>query len=458
MAIVSDTILKTFFKTGDKPTASQFAALIDSMVNKLDDAQLLGLRVYDPQRVYADGDTTLFNFSVYVCIAIQTTGTFKPEDWEKVAGGTEGGLTYRGAWDAENNEPDLIDATPSNSDYYVVSIAGDTNLDGITDWNLGDWAIYNGDFWEKINNSGIVTSGDNYDVDGVGVYGELTGTVLNFKKLVSPHQSVTVSEDQESRQILLDVNFDDEGVSEQQTWSSDKIHQELKQKTDKVSGATKGNFASLDESGNIQDSGASDKDFLSSSAQAEDIPVIPEGHITADNVQAALEELDEIKEPYNPNIQEHIADMENPHQTTKEQVGLGNVTNDQQVSAVGRAASNEVSQNDTTEFESKVSVEFTPQTTGVYIGQWYFELGSTAEGTQMEARVTLNGETIGETMLISRHGLVTQFESVSGMIAGNLAGGTTYTAEILYRKRVNGTPPENHACRIRRARILVLKA
>ena len=38
--IVSDQVLKTFFQTGDKPTASQADPLIDSMVNKLDDAQL----------------------------------------------------------------------------------------------------------------------------------------------------------------------------------------------------------------------------------------------------------------------------------------------------------------------------------------------------------------------------------------------------------------------------------
>jgi hypothetical protein len=38
--IVSDQVLKTFFETGDKPTASQTDPLIDSMVNKLDDATL----------------------------------------------------------------------------------------------------------------------------------------------------------------------------------------------------------------------------------------------------------------------------------------------------------------------------------------------------------------------------------------------------------------------------------
>ena len=43
-AIESRNILKTFFETGDIPTQEQFGTLIDSMVNRLDDRNLLGLR------------------------------------------------------------------------------------------------------------------------------------------------------------------------------------------------------------------------------------------------------------------------------------------------------------------------------------------------------------------------------------------------------------------------------
>ena len=30
----------------------------------------------------------------------------------------------------------------------IVSVAGTTNLDGITDWFVGDWAIFNGGVWQ----------------------------------------------------------------------------------------------------------------------------------------------------------------------------------------------------------------------------------------------------------------------------------------------------------------------
>ena len=39
-----------------------------------------------------------------------------------------------------------------------VSVAGATNLDGITDWKVGDWAMFNGTAWEKIDNTDQVTS------------------------------------------------------------------------------------------------------------------------------------------------------------------------------------------------------------------------------------------------------------------------------------------------------------
>jgi hypothetical protein len=60
-AIESREILKSYFQTGDVPTQDQFATLIDSSVNLVDDRKLLGLKVYDPQLAYEPGDTVIFN-------------------------------------------------------------------------------------------------------------------------------------------------------------------------------------------------------------------------------------------------------------------------------------------------------------------------------------------------------------------------------------------------------------
>lgn len=78
----------------------------------------------------------------------------------KVAGGggSLGAVKYKGTWNASTNTPDLVTATPSQGDYYVVSVSGNTDLDGITDWVVGDWAIYNGSIWQKVDNTELVTS------------------------------------------------------------------------------------------------------------------------------------------------------------------------------------------------------------------------------------------------------------------------------------------------------------
>jgi thiamine pyrophosphokinase len=69
-----------------------------------------------------------------------------------------GGLSYQGTWNASTNTPSLASGVGVNGRYYIVSVAGTTNLDGITDWNVGDWAIFNGSNWQKIDNSDSVVS------------------------------------------------------------------------------------------------------------------------------------------------------------------------------------------------------------------------------------------------------------------------------------------------------------
>lgn len=76
----------------------------------------------------------------------------------KVAGGggITGGVVYQGTWDAFTNTPTLTSGIGTKGYYYVVSVPGNTNLDGITDWQVGDWAIFNGVAWQKVDNSEVV--------------------------------------------------------------------------------------------------------------------------------------------------------------------------------------------------------------------------------------------------------------------------------------------------------------
>jgi len=70
----------------------------------------------------------------------------------------QGDLNYQGTWNATTNSPTLTSSVGTQGYYYVVDVAGTTNLNGITDWQIGDWAIFNGSVWQKVDNTDAVTS------------------------------------------------------------------------------------------------------------------------------------------------------------------------------------------------------------------------------------------------------------------------------------------------------------
>jgi len=68
-----------------------------------------------------------------------------------------GALNYKGTWNASTNDPALASGVGTKGDYYVVSVAGNTNLDGTTLWGVGDWAVFNGSIWQKVDGGSTST-------------------------------------------------------------------------------------------------------------------------------------------------------------------------------------------------------------------------------------------------------------------------------------------------------------
>ena len=93
-----------------------------------------------------------------------------------------GALSYQGTWNASTNTPTLTSSVGTKGYYYVVNVAGSTNLNGITDWLVGDWAVFNGSVWQKVDNTDAVTS-----VNG------LTGTVVLTASSVGAVSSVAAT-------------------------------------------------------------------------------------------------------------------------------------------------------------------------------------------------------------------------------------------------------------------------
>ena len=89
---------------------------------------------------------------------------------QNLIGTIPAGLVFQGTWNAATNTPTLTSGSGTTGNFYIVSTSGSTNLDGVTDWVTGDWAVFieqgGTDAWEKIDNSSVL--------DGAGTGNKLT--------------------------------------------------------------------------------------------------------------------------------------------------------------------------------------------------------------------------------------------------------------------------------------------
>ena len=67
------------------------------------------------------------------------------------------GLIPQGTWNASTNIPD-IEVGAETGYFWIVSIAGTTDIGGITDWEINDWAVKTATGWAKIDNTDKVLS------------------------------------------------------------------------------------------------------------------------------------------------------------------------------------------------------------------------------------------------------------------------------------------------------------
>jgi len=79
---------------------------------------------------------------------------------QNLIGTIPAGLVFQGTWNAATNTPTLASGSGTTGHFYIVSTSGSTNLDGVTDWVTGDWAVFieqgGTDAWEKIDNSSVL--------------------------------------------------------------------------------------------------------------------------------------------------------------------------------------------------------------------------------------------------------------------------------------------------------------
>lgn len=64
---------------------------------------------------------------------------------------TLGGWNYQGSWNAATNSPALVSGSGVAGQYYAVAVAGTTEIDGISSWQVSDKIVFNGTNWEKFD-------------------------------------------------------------------------------------------------------------------------------------------------------------------------------------------------------------------------------------------------------------------------------------------------------------------
>lgn len=106
------------------------------------------------------GSAALLNAGVPFGAATLDSGGTVP--LSQLPASIQGGVSYQGTWNAATNVPAIVSSVGTKGYYYVVSVAGSTNINGIADWNVGDWIIFNGSVWQKIDNTDAVTSVNGY--------------------------------------------------------------------------------------------------------------------------------------------------------------------------------------------------------------------------------------------------------------------------------------------------------
>ena len=109
------------------------------------------------------------------------------------------GLTYQGTWNAATNTPTLTSGQGVNGHFYIVNVAGNTSLDGETDWKVGDWAVFVeqgvNDKWQKIDNTSVLIGEGTPNTIAMWVGGTTPSTTLNDSIITELNNVISIAGD-----------------------------------------------------------------------------------------------------------------------------------------------------------------------------------------------------------------------------------------------------------------------
>lgn len=120
------------------------------------------------------------------------------------------GTSYYGLWDADANTPDISAVSHVAGDFYYVGVAGSTDVDGETTWELHDSVVYNGTAWERVRNTNVPVAAlesSTFQVYDVYVKATASGTMTGSALYPYNDLDVAIAAASDGATILVDGDF-----------------------------------------------------------------------------------------------------------------------------------------------------------------------------------------------------------------------------------------------------------
>jgi hypothetical protein len=141
-----------------------------------------------------------------------TTGKLVKDSGVSIATLTAG-LNFAGLWNASTNTPTLTSSVGTEGTYYVVSVAGSTNLNGVSSWAVGESALFTGGVWVKVASSFVSNPGTSTN-NRMVVFDGTTGKLVKQAAFVesdvarlSTAQDITGVKNFQSETQTRDINI-----------------------------------------------------------------------------------------------------------------------------------------------------------------------------------------------------------------------------------------------------------
>lgn len=118
-------------------------------------ARYLGSQNYERLHIYSTTTALMADVStatgrVAYVVANDTVYVGQGGTWLPYPSGLGNGLVPLGAWNANTNTPTVTSGSGSTGQFYKVSVAGTTTIDGNSAWNVGDLLLFDGTTWDRI--------------------------------------------------------------------------------------------------------------------------------------------------------------------------------------------------------------------------------------------------------------------------------------------------------------------